>query len=70
MENRLLALSAVFGMFLFFGINYLAGVALSLLVADTTRGALVLGLSLPIASLLCFALLWMQVARARPGNHA
>jgi hypothetical protein len=69
MTNRKLALPGVLAMLLFLAINYLAGVGLSLLVADTTRGALALGFALPLLSLLVLAAMWVQFRRHHPNPH-
>jgi membrane protein DedA with SNARE-associated domain len=69
MKNRRFALPVIVGMLLFLAINYLAGVGLSMLVADTTRGALALGFALPLLSLLVLAVLWLQFRRHQAHPH-
>jgi hypothetical protein len=69
MKKAGFAFPVIVGMMLFLGINYLAGVGLSMLVANTVRGALALGLTLPLLSLLVLAVIWVQFRRHQTHPH-
>jgi membrane protein implicated in regulation of membrane protease activity len=65
MNDRKFALPVIVAMLVLLGVNYLTGVGLAMLVAQTAFTAWAAGLALPVLSLLVLAVVWMQFRRNR-----